>query len=70
MKIQFLVDLANSYYFIYVWHNIQQIMLGWFLVFNATFNNISVISWRSFLLAEETREPGENPRPVACHWQA
>jgi len=29
-------------------------------VFNATFNNISVISWRSVLLMEETRVPGEN----------
>jgi len=27
---------------------------GWFMVFNATFNNISVISWRSVLLLEET----------------
>jgi hypothetical protein len=26
----------------------------WFIVFNATFNNISVISWRSVLLADET----------------
>jgi hypothetical protein len=33
---------------------------GWFMVFNATFNNISVISWRSVLLVEETRVPGEN----------
>jgi dimethylaniline monooxygenase (N-oxide forming) len=31
-------------------------------VFNATFNNISVISLRSVLLVEET---GENHRPVA-----
>jgi hypothetical protein len=30
------------------------------LVFNATFNNISVISWQSVLLVEETRVPGEN----------
>ena len=28
--------------------------VGWFLVFNTTFNNISVISWRSVLLVEET----------------
>ena len=28
----------------------------WFLVFNATFNNISVMSWRSDLLVEETEE--------------
>jgi len=27
------------------------------IVFNATFNNISVISWRSVLLVEETRVP-------------
>jgi hypothetical protein len=27
------------------------------MVFNATFNNISVISWRSVLLAEETGGP-------------
>jgi hypothetical protein len=29
------------------------------MVFNATFNNISVISWWSVLLVEETRVPGE-----------
>jgi hypothetical protein len=28
-----------------------------FMVFNATFNNISVISWRSDLLVEETGVP-------------
>jgi hypothetical protein len=32
-------------------------------VFNATFNNISVISWRSVLLAGETGVPGNNHRP-------
>jgi hypothetical protein len=31
------------------------------MVFNVTFNNISVISWRSVLLVEET---GENHRPA------
>jgi energy-converting hydrogenase Eha subunit E len=39
------------------------------MVFNATFNNISVISWRSVLLVEETGGPGENHWPVASHWQ-
>jgi len=29
------------------------------MVFNATFNNISVISWRSILLVEETEGPGK-----------
>jgi len=35
------------------------------MVFNATFNNSSVISWRSVLLVEETGVPGENYRSVA-----
>jgi hypothetical protein len=39
------------------------------MVFNATFNNISVISLQSVLLVEETGEPGENHRPVASYWQ-
>ena len=30
------------------------------MVFNATFNNISVISWRSVLLVKETEGPVEN----------
>jgi hypothetical protein len=29
------------------------------MVFNATFNNITFISWRSVLLVEETGVPGE-----------
>jgi len=37
-----------------------------FMVFNATFSNISVISWRSVLLM---KGPGENHRPAASHWQ-
>ena len=40
------------------------IYISCFMVFNATFNNISVISWRSVLLVEETEVPGENHRPV------
>jgi len=37
------------------------------IVLNATFNNISVISWLSVLLVEETGVPGENNRHVAIH---
>ena len=37
------------------------------VVFNATFNNISAISWRSVLLVKETVVPGENPKPAAIH---
>ena len=46
-------------------------LIGWVsvVVFNATFNNISVISWRLVLLVMETRVPGENHWPAASHWQ-
>jgi hypothetical protein len=39
------------------------------MVFNVTFNNISVISWRSVLLVEETEVFRENHRPVTNHSQ-
>ena len=39
------------------------------MVFNATFNNISVISWRSVLSVEETGLPGENHRSAASDRQ-
>jgi hypothetical protein len=38
-----------------IYHNGVRVM-----VFSATFNNISVISWQSDLLVEETGIPGEN----------
>jgi len=38
------------------------------MVFKATLNNISVISWRSVLLVEETGVPRENHRSAASHW--
>jgi len=34
-------------------------------VFNATFSNISAISWQPVLVAEEA---GENHRPWASNW--
>jgi hypothetical protein len=37
-----------------IWLNLE-------MVFNATFNNISVILWRSVLLVGETGVPGEKP---------
>jgi hypothetical protein len=39
------------------------------MVFNATFNNISIISWQSVLLVEEIGVTGENHRPATDHWQ-
>jgi len=41
-------------YFFHKW------LAAWFIVFNVTFNNISVISWRSVILVEETGVPGED----------
>jgi hypothetical protein len=47
----------------------QDNQMVWFVVmmFNATFNNISVILWWSILLVEEIGGSGENHRPAASH---
>jgi hypothetical protein len=45
-------------------HKINMISV---MVFNATYNNISVIPGQSVLLVEETGVPGENRRPAASH---
>ena len=47
------------------WNNCKLLGLG-VIMFKATFNNISVISWQSVLLVEETRE---NNWPAASLWQ-
>ena len=39
----------------------------WLMVFNATFNTISVISLRSVSLLEETGVPGENHQFTKSH---
>jgi len=39
------------------------------MVFNTTFNNISVISRQSVILVEETRVSEENHRPASSHQQ-
>jgi hypothetical protein len=40
-------------------------LVGWFMVFNATFNNFSVISWQSVLLVAEIKSICRKP----SHWQ-
>jgi hypothetical protein len=40
------------------------------MAFDATFNNISVISWRLALLVDETGILVENHRPAANHCQS
>ena len=37
--------------------NVISMIFDWFMVFNVTFNNISIILWRSVLLVEETGIP-------------
>jgi hypothetical protein len=37
------------------------------MMFNNTFNNISVIYWRSVLLVDETRVPRENNQSAASY---
>jgi hypothetical protein len=39
------------------------------MVYNTTFNNISVIPWRLLLLVEETGVPRRNHRSAASHCQ-
>jgi hypothetical protein len=46
-------------------------LIDCFIVFNATFSNISAISWswRPVLVVEEARVPVENHRPWASNWK-
>jgi len=39
------------------------------MLYNVTFNNMSVKSWWSVLLVEETGVSRENDRPAASHWK-
>jgi len=39
------------------------------MVFNATFNNVSGISWWSVLLVRKPEYPEEHSRPAASQWQ-
>jgi len=48
------------------WYCSEGVWLG-VTLFNATSNNISVVSWRSVLLMEETRVPGEKHCPTTSH---
>jgi hypothetical protein len=53
-----------------VWQVLQKelsFIFVWFMVLNATFNNISVISWQEVLLVKETGVTEENQRPVTSH---
>ena len=46
-----------------IFFSILLYMIWWFWCSNATFSNISAISWRPVLVVEEAGVPGENHRP-------
>ena len=53
-------------YHVQLLHNYR--LIDWFIVFNATFSNISAISWRPVLVVEEAGVPEENHRIGASNW--
>jgi hypothetical protein len=52
----------------YIYSNNVQILIFDFWCFNATFSNISAISWQPVLVVEDDGVPGENHRPWASNW--
>ena len=61
----------RNYMTAWLQQNVLKIRFGlvWFMVFNAPFNHISVLSCQSELLAEETGVPGKNHWHVTSHKQ-
>ena len=64
-----MVEIKNKFNIIAFLFQVNSICLFVWMGLNATFNNMSVISWQSILLVEEARVPGENHRPWAGNWQ-
>ena len=65
-SIKFVSDLWHTCQFCPYYHILQFLppIRVRVMVFDATFNNISAISWRPVLLVEETGVAGENHQPV------
>ena len=65
--------VARGYGIMVFIHTLKEVNLGckglWDYGIYTTFNNISVILYRSVLLVEETEVSGENKRPIASHRQ-
>ena len=57
------IDLQKQY-FTLVSKSLDLDLFFSFLVFNATFSNISAMSWRPVLVVEEAGVPGEEPPTV------
>ena len=62
-NVQTIDNIAYRYSSYAIWVRVRV------MVFNATFNNISVISWRSVLFVGETGVSRENHQLVTSHWQ-
>ena len=58
------INALHNIHYLYINNPIWRRVIHHVLVFNATFNNISVISRQTVLLVEKTRVPGENHRPI------
>jgi hypothetical protein len=59
------INMYCDIYLLFLWVRVKVKVKV--MVFSATFNNNSAISWLSILLVEETGLPGENHRPAASH---
>ena len=66
LSIKITLTLINYYSSVLHWRFYSRLRVM-VMVFNATFNNISITSLRSVLLVTETGVPRENYRPVASH---
>jgi len=60
--IRYLCGVFFVIFYLFFFHYFLSMGMLRVMVFNATFKNISIISWRSVLLLEET---GENHRSTA-----
>jgi hypothetical protein len=54
---------------LYIVHSNYWLQKKYIMVFNATFTNISVVSWWTVSLVGETGVPRQNNQPVASYWQ-
>ena len=62
-KLSTIIHIRFVCYAVFFLGHVASLFIGggwWFMVFHAPFNNISVISWWSVLLVEETGVPREN----------
>ena len=59
MNISFAMDHLTCFFQVYKKVNTEGSLILWFILFNATFNNISVISWREAVLSVEESEYSE-----------